>query len=137
VIDTRYGVSAGALYTLKYHFVWCPKYRKPVLVDKVEKRLRQLLHQKAKELDAEIHALEIRPDHLHLFVEPDPRLAPAHLAAQFKGCTSHQLRTEFSWLKSQLPSFWSRSYYVRSIGAVSESTVRRSIANQKTRAEDV
>jgi putative transposase len=91
-MDTRYRVSAGVLYTLKYHFVWCPKYRKPVLVAEVEKRLRQLLYQKAKELDAEIHALEIMPDHVRMFVESDPRLAPAHLAAQFKGFTSHVLR---------------------------------------------
>jgi putative transposase len=136
-MDTRYRVSAGVLYTLKYHFVWCPKYRKPVLVGQVEKRLRQLLYQKAKELDAEIHALEIMPDHVRMFVESDPRLAPAHLAAQFKGFTSHELRREFSWLRSKLPSLWSRSYYVGSMGAVSESTVRRYIANQKTRAQNV
>src|SRR5580700_180514 len=137
VIDTRYRVSAGAVYSLKYHFVWCPKYRKPVLVGKVEKRLRQLLYQKAKELDAEIHALEIRPDHVHMFVESDPRLAPAHIAAQFKGFTSHELREEFPWLKSRMPTLWSRSYYLGSVGTVSESTVRRYIANQKTRAQDI
>ena len=83
-IDTRYRVSAGAVYKLKYHFVWCPKYRKPVLVGKVDKRLRELLYQKAKEREAEIHALEIMPDHVHLFVESDPRLAPAHIAAPVK-----------------------------------------------------
>lgn len=137
MIDNRYRVSIAALYSLKYHFVWCPKYRFKVLVGPVEKRLRQLLYRKAKELDATIHALEIMPDHVHLLVESDPRLAPAHIAAQFKGFTSHELRSEFPWLKSRLPSMWSRSYYVGSIGAVSEQTVRRYIANQKTRAEDV
>ena len=137
MIDNRYRVSTAALYSLKYHFVWCPKYRFKVLVGPVEKRLRQLLYRKAKELDATIHALEIMPDHVHLLVESDPRLAPAHIAAQFKGFTSHELRSEFPWLKSRLPSMWSRSYYVGSIGAVSEQTVRRYIANQKTRAEDV
>ena len=137
MIDNRYRVSIAALYSLKYHFVCCPKYRFKVLVGPVEKRLRQLLYRKAKELDATIHALEIMPDHVHLFVESDPRLAPAHIAAQFKGFTSHELRSEFPWLKSRLPSMGSRSYYVGSIGAVSEQTVRRYIANQKTRAEDV
>ena len=137
MIDNRYRVSTAALYSLKYHFLWCPKYRFKVLVGPVEKRLRQLLYRKAKELDATIHALEIMPDHVHLLVESDPRLAPAHIAAQFKGFTSHELRSEFPWLKSRLPSMWSRSYYVGSIGAVSEQTVRRYIANQKTRAEDV
>jgi putative transposase len=136
-MDTRYRVSAGSVYSLQYHLVWCSKYRLQVLVGPVEKRLRQLLYQKAKELDAEIHALEIRPDHVHMFVESDPRLAPAHLAAQFKGFTSHELREEFPWLKSRMPTLWSRSYYLGSVGTVSESTVRRYIANQKTRAQDI
>jgi len=99
----------------------------------VEKRLRKLLYQKAKELAAEIHALEIMPDHVHMFVESDPRLAPAHIAAQFKGFTSHELREEFSGRKSRMPTLWSRSYYVGSTGTVSEATVRRYIANQQTR----
>jgi putative transposase len=136
-MDTRYRVSVGAVYSLKYHLVWCPKYRLKVLVGPVEKRLRQLLYQKAKELEADIQALEIMPDHVHMFVESDPRLAPAHIAAQFKGFTSHELREEFPWLKSRMPALWSRSYYVGSIGTVSESTVRRYIANQKTRAQNI
>jgi putative transposase len=133
VVDTRYRVSPAAVYSLKYHLVWCPKYRLQVLVGPVQKRLRQLLYQKAKELDADIHALEIMSDHVDMFVESDPRLAPAHLAAQFKGFTSHELREQFPWLKSRMPALWSRSYYIGSIGTVSEQTVRRYIANQKTR----
>jgi putative transposase len=105
--------------------VWCPKYRKRILVNALEKRLRELLHQKVKEIKAEIHALEIMPDDVHMFGASDPTMAPARLAAQFKGFTSHQLREELSWLKSYLPSLWSRSYY--SIGAVSEATVKRYI----------
>jgi len=132
-MDTRYRISAGATYSLQYHLVWCPKYRLKVLVGQVEKRLRQLLYHKAEDLEAEIHALEIMPDHVHIFVESDPRLAPAHIAAQFKGFTSHEPREEFPWLKSRMPALWSRSYYVGSIGTVSEATVRRYIAHQKTR----
>lgn len=134
MVDYRYRVNAGSVFSLKYHLVWCPKYRKPILVNALEKRLRELLHRKAKEIKAEIHALEIMPDHVHMFVESDPTTAPARLAAQFKGFTSHQLREEFPWLKSYLPSLWSRSYYIGSIGAVSEATVKRYIANQKTHA---
>jgi REP-associated tyrosine transposase len=103
-------------------------------VDLLAKRLRGLLYQKAKEIKAEIQALEIRPDHVRLLVASDPTMAPARLAAQFKGFTSHQLREEFPWLKSYLPSLWSRSYYIGSIGAVSEATVKRYIAEQKSHA---
>ena len=112
--------------------MWCPKYPKRILIDALEKRLRQLLYQRAKEIKAQIHTLEIMPDHVHMFVESDPTMAPARLAAQFKGFTSHHLREEFPWLKSYLPSLWSRSYYIGSVGAVSQTTVKRYIANQRT-----
>lgn len=121
------------MFTLKYHFVWCPQYRRRVLVEDVAARLTELLHEKAAELNAEIHALEVMPDHVHLFVESDPTLAPSHLAAQFKGFTSRVLREEFPSLKSRLPTLWSRSYYVGSVGHVSDATVRKYIEGQKGR----
>jgi REP-associated tyrosine transposase len=132
MVDNRYSVNAGSVFSLQYRLVWCPKYRKRILVNALEKRLRELLYQKAKEIKAEIHALEIMPDHVRMVVESDPTMAPARLAAQFKGFTSHQLREEFPWLKSYLPSLWSRSYYFGSLGAVSRATVKRYIANQRT-----
>jgi putative transposase len=118
------------VFTLKYHFVWCPKYRRKVLVDDVAERLKELLYEKAVELEAEILALEIMLDHVHLFVESDPTKAPAHIAAQFKGYTSRVLRQEFPWLRSRLPALWSRSYYVGSVGHVSEATIRKYIEKQ-------
>src|SRR5262249_34169449 len=96
--------GAGAVFSLKYHLVWCPKYRRPVLVDAVADRLTELLHEKARELGLTIHALDVMPDHVHLFVEVDPTFAPRHLAAQFKGFTSHMLRQEFPHLRSRLPT---------------------------------
>ncbi len=84
-----------------------------------------------------MHTLEIRPDHVHLFVESDPRLSPSHLATQFKGYTSKVLRDEFSWLRSRLPSLWSQSYYVGGVGTISAATVKKYITQQKTRAQSV
>ena len=128
-----YARNAGAVFSLKYHLVFCPKYRKPVLQGPVAERLQVLLAAKAQELKATLHTLEVMPDHVHLCVESDPGMAPAKLAAQFKGYTSRILRQEFRHLRSQLPSLWSRSYYVGSVGHVSEATVRRYIENQKGR----
>lgn len=129
--DKRYRRNAGSVFSLKYHFVWCPKYRRPVLIGEVAKDLKDLLHQKAKELDVEIEALEIKPDHVHLFVSSDPTEAPQRLANQFKGFTSRILRQKYAHLRSRLPSLWSRSYYVGTIGHVSEETVKRYIEAQK------
>jgi putative transposase len=102
-----------------------------VLVDSVEKRLRELLAQKAFELQATILALDVMPDHVHLFVETDPRWSISQLTRQFKGFTSHVLREEFPHLRSRLPTLWSRSYFAGSCGAVTEATVRRYIEQQK------
>jgi putative transposase len=129
----RYRKNAGCVSNLHYHFVWCPKYRKPVLVGPVEDALKRLLFEKASELEVEIEAIEIMPDHVHLFVNAPPTEAPQHLANQFKGATSRLLRKQFKSLRSRLPTLWSRSYYVGSAGAVTEDTVKRYIAQQKTR----
>lgn len=131
--DTRYRKNADAVYALKYHLVFCPKYRRAVLTDDVATRLKQLLHVKAEELNIDILSLEVMPDHVHLFIESDPTLAVSHIAAQFKGYTSHELRNDFEFLKRVLPSLWSRSYYCGTVGHVSEATVRKYIENQKTR----
>ena len=131
--DTRYRRNAGSVFSLKYHRVWCPKYRRAILVGEVAEDLRSLLHQKAKELEVQIEALEIMPDHVHLFIESDPTEAPQRLANQFKGFTSHTLRHKYPHLCSRLPSLWSRSYYVGSIGQVSAETVKRYIEMQKSK----
>jgi len=128
-----YRKNAGAVFSLKYHLVWCPKYRRPVLVGPVADRLKALLVEKAEADGLAIQALEVMPDHVHLFVEGDPTWAPAGIAARLKGYTSHVLRNEFPHLRSRLPTLWSRSYYIGTVGHVSEETVRRYIESQKGR----
>lgn len=123
--------TAGSVYSIRYHMVWCPKYRRPVLVGEVADALRDLLTAKVTELGGEVLALEVMPDHVHLFVEMPPSFAPAQIAFRLKGYTSHALREMFPWLKSRLPSLWSRSYYVGTAGHVSEETIKKYIAAQK------
>jgi putative transposase len=101
------------------------------LIGGVAQDLRELLYQKAKELEVEIEALEIQPDHVQLFVSSDPTEAPQRLANQFKGYTSRFLREKYPHLRSRLPSLWSRSYYVGSIGQVSEEILKGYIEAQK------
>jgi putative transposase len=127
----RYRHIRGSVSTINYHFVWCPKYRRKVLTGTVAERLKELLHEKASELHCTVKALEVMPDHLHLFVDCPPTLAPQQLANQFKGYTSRILRDEFPHLCSRLPSLWSRSYYVGSTGHVSTETSQNYIEQQK------
>ena len=132
--ETRYRKNVGSVFNLHLHFVWCPKYRIPVLVDAVDVRLRELLYERAAALNVEIEGLEVMPDHVHLFVSVPPTDAPQHYANQFKGFTSRRLRQEFEHLRTRLPSLWSRSYYVGSAGHVSAEVIKKYIEEQKSRA---
>ena len=130
-MSPRYATNAGAVFSLKYHIVWCPKYRRKVLVRPVDSRLKVLLREKAKSLGLTIHQMEVMPDHVHIFVEGGPTICVAEIVNGLKGFTSHQLREEYPFLKSRLPTLWSRSYYSGSVGSVSEAVIRKYIEAQK------
>jgi len=126
--------NTSAVFNIKFHLVWCSKYRLKVLTGDVENRLMELLHEKAKLLDIEIETHEVMPDHVHLFLTcNNTNLSPNKIAAQLKGYTSYQLRKEFKQLTTRMPCLWSRSYYIGTIGHISEETVKHYIKNQKKR----
>jgi putative transposase len=129
--QSRYRTNAGAVFSLKYHLVWCPKYRRRVLVSPIDDRLKELISEVATEHDMTVHTVEAMPDHVHLFVEAGPTLSVAEIVNRFKGRSSRVLRQEFASLRSRLPTLWNRGYYAGSVGAVSESVVRRYIEAQK------
>ena len=132
--------AAHAVYNLHYHIVFCPKsksfdfghypkYRRPVL-ETLESELRELFEQKAKELNVKIEAMEIMPDHVHLVVLASPAITPQLIVNQMKGYTSHVLRERHDWLRSRLPTLWTRSYYIGSAGVVSQETIMKYIESQ-------
>ncbi len=128
---SQYAKNSGAVFSLKYHLVWCPKYRRPVLEGAIEKRLREVIEDVRAEHVWTIHALEVMPDHVHLFIESDPIYSVAEIVNRLKGASSRILRSEFPALRSRLPTLWSRSYYAGTVGAVSDAVVRRYIESQK------
>ena len=119
--DGRYAKNAGAVFNLSYHVVWCPKYRRKVLVGDVEQTLKHILYATAQQYGVLIETMEVRPDHVHLFVSSDPTRCVA------------EIRGDFPHLKSRLPTLWSRSYYAGTVGHVSEAPVKKYIENQKGR----
>ena len=100
-------------------------------MDGIDERLKELLMEKAKELDLIIESMEVMPDHVHLFIRSKPIYAVHFVINQLKGYSSVCLRNEFPWLRSRLPSLWTRSYFVESVGHISEETVRKYIEDQK------
>lgn len=129
----RWKKSRSATFNLAYHLIWCPKYRRKVLVEGIEVRLKELLIEKATELGVEIESMEIMPDHVHVFVKTQPNDAPQFLIGQLKGYTSRILREEFPELKSKLPTLWTRSYYCESVGHISEDAIKKYIEEQKNK----
>lgn len=127
----RWTHSNKAVFNIGYHFIWCSKYRRKVLIGDIEARLREMLVLKAKEIGVEIQSLEIMPDHVHLFVKSSPVASPHWIVQQLKGYTSNALRKEFRMLKSKLPTLWTRSYYCESVGHISEDTIKKYIGDQK------
>lgn len=132
-IMNRWKTSRTAVFNLSYHVIWCPKYRRPVLTEDVQIRMLQLLHEKALELGIEIVEANILPDHVHLFVKTKPIHSPQFVIGQLKGYTSRILRIEFPKLKSRLPTLWTRSYYIDSVGKLNEHTIRKYVQEQKNK----
>lgn len=116
-------------YKLAYHFVWCPKYRKKLLVGKIATFLEQEICRICAENTWNIGAVNIQPDHVHLFLSAPPSVAPSGIAHTLKGTTGRLVFQYFPEVKKQLwgDAFWSRSYYVGSVGDMSVDTVLKYI----------
>jgi putative transposase len=127
----EYERTAHSVHLLVLHLVWCPKYRRPVLVGDVANRLRELIPQIAAEHGWTILELAVQPDHIHLFVRCLPTDSPHLIARQIKGQSSRLLRQEFASLRRRLPTLWTRAYFVASAGNVSAATIARYVAAQK------
>ena len=121
----------NVVYSCRYHVVWCPKYRRKVLVDGVDERLKEIAQAVAEEMRFEIIEMEVLPDHVHMLVEVDPQLGIHKAVKRIKGRSSHDLREEFPWLRRRLPSLWTNSYFVSTVGGAPLAAARRYIEDQK------
>jgi putative transposase len=127
----EYKSNNNIVFSCKYHVVWCPKYRRKVLVDNVDIRLKEIIREVCLDRQAELLELEIMPDHVHLLVEIDPQFGIHRLVKNIKGTSSRILRSEFPKLKSRLPSLWTNSYFVATVGGAPLAIIKQYIENQK------
>lgn len=130
-MDARWKRSKTCVYNIGYHIIWCPKYRRRVLVNDVETRLKQLLIEQSTKNGYSIESMEVMPDHIHIFIKVDPTDSPHKVVQQLKGYTSRMLRMEFPYLKTRMPTLWTRSYYCESVGHISQQTIEKYILDQK------
>lgn len=127
----KYKKNIKSVSLLNYHIIWCPKYRKNILVDKIKTRLETIIKEAIYEKRCEIIALEIMPNHVHLCVSAPPKIAPHKIVKIVKGRSSNYLRKEFPQLL-KMPTLWSRSYFVATTGNVSTDIIMNYINNQWT-----
>ena len=125
--------NANIAFQCAYHVVWCPKYRRKVIGGRMEQRLKEIIAEVIAEKGAWLIELETMPDDVHLLVEVDPQLGVHKLVKAIKGRSSRLLREEFPWLKSRLPSLWTNSYLVATVGGASLSVIKRYVETQKDR----
>lgn len=131
-MDNKYKSNKNIVYSCKYHIVWCPKYRRKVLVDDVANSLKELIVEICNIDQAELIELEIMPDHVHLLVDVDPQFGIHKLIKLIKGRTSRELRSKYPFLKTKLPTLWTNSYFVSTVGGAPLSVIKQYIENQKT-----
>ena len=114
---------------VNYHFCWIVRRRRRVLAGSIKQRLEVLIHDVARELDCEVLTLAIEPEHVHLFINCPPDMAPSDVMHRIKGRTARFLRKEFPELM-KLPSMWTRAYFVSTAGNVASSTIQKYIEAQ-------
>ena len=127
-----YKSNNNIVYSCKYHIVWCPKYRRKILVGNVEARLKELIVESCISMNVDIIETEIMPDHVHILIEVDPQFGVHKVVKNIKGKTSKILRDEFPELKTKLPTLWTNSYFISTIGGAPLEIVKRYIESQKT-----
>jgi len=127
----QYKSNNNIVYSCKYHIVWCPKYRRKVLVGDIEKRLKEIIQEIANELKVEIIEMETDKDHIHILAEIDPQFGVMNFIKKAKGRSSRFLRDEFPHLKSRLPTLWTNSSFIATVGGAPLEVIKQYIENQQ------
>jgi putative transposase len=110
--------TKSAVYDLKYHLVWIPKYRKKILTGEVTEYLKEVFDRIAQEYELEIDTMGIKEDHVHIFLGAPPRYSPAELVQIIKSISAREVFKKFPKVKKQLwaGELWNDGYFVRSVG---------------------
>ena len=133
-MDEQYHSASHCKYLIQYHIIWCPKFRFAVLKGDVESKLKEILQQICEKYHYQIKALEVMPDHIHIFVDCPQTVAPCDIARTLKSISAIQMFRAFPSLKrfyARCGVLWSSGYFMSTVGHISESTVIRYIEEQK------
>lgn len=128
---TKYRSTETTVYCCRYHVIFCPKYRRKVLTEPIANRFKEVVFSMQEEQNFIVLEMEVMPDHVHLLLDVDPTIGINVIVSRIKGRTAHVLNREFPMLKSRLPSLWTRSKFIATVGSVSLDVVKAYIEDQK------
>jgi putative transposase len=131
--EKKYESDGDFIYSCQYHVIFCPKYRRKVLTEDIAKRLKELILSKQEEYKFKVLDMEVLLDHVHLIINTNPKEGIYKVVSKIKGYTSHELRNQFPELKSRLPTLWTNSRFISTVGAVTLAVVKKYIEDQKNK----
>ena len=128
---SAYRTTETTVYCCRYHVIFCPKYRRSVLREPIAERFKEVVLSMQEEQNFKVLEMEVMPDHVHLLLDVDPTVGINILISRIKGKTSNVLNREFPELKRRLPTLWTRSKFIATVGSVSLDVVKQYIEDQK------
>ena len=129
---TEYKSNSSIVYSCKYHIIWCPMYRRYDLINYGEKSLKEIINEVALELNVEIIKMETDKDHIHILADIDPQFGVMNFVKKCKGRSSRILRDEFHHLKTKLPTLWTNSSFIATVGGAPLEIIKQYVENQQT-----
>ena len=131
-MNDKYRTTETTVYCCRYHVIFCPKYRRRVLREPIAERFKELILDVAAKNNFYVIEMEVMPDHVHLLLDVDPTVGINIVVSRIKGYTAHYLTREFPELRRKLPTLWTRSKFIATVGSVSLDTVKEYIESQKS-----
>jgi len=127
---SKYKSNRNIVYSCKYHVVWCTKYRRKILDNDVQKDLKDIVEKTCVEKGCDVLAFDVVEDHAHLLVEVDPQFGIHKIIKQLKGRSSHFLRKKYKHLRTRVPTLWTNSYFVSTVGGAPLSVIKKYVESQ-------
>ena len=128
---SEYRSTETTVYCCRYHIIFCPKYRRKVLTEPIAERFKEVVLSMQEEQNFYVLEMEVMPDHVHLLLDIDPTIGVNMVVSRIKGKTSNVLNREFPELRRKLPTLWTRSKFIATVGSVSLDVVKQYIEDQK------
>lgn len=131
---TNIKYARTCVYNCNYHIVFSVKYRKKVLNEDIENYIKKIIYEIAADKGFEVSTVEVGDkDHIHLFVSAHPKISPSYIVKMIKGITARKVLLKYPELKKELwkGHLWNSSYYIETIGHISEETIKKYIEDQK------